>query len=264
MNLQLKEKLAFISGSTKGIGKAIAQTLLNEGARVIVNGRKGSADVAKELSHLGEVYALDGDLSIAKDSARICQEIDDIGDLDILVNNMGIFNPTAFEEISDSEWSTFFEVNVLSTVRLCRHYFPRMLKKDFSRIINISSEAGMRGLESMIHYSMTKGAQMVIGRGLANLTKGSGKNFTVNNVLPGPTQTEGVRQWLSERAAVEGISEVEFVSDFFKNTEPDSLLQRFIDPQEIANVVTFIASPLSSAINGSSVRAEGGIIKAIG
>lgn len=264
MDLQLKGKLAFISGSTKGIGKAIARTFLKEGARVIINGRQGSAPTSKELAHLGEVYGLDGDLSIAQDSARVCSEIDALGELDILVNNMGIFNPRPFEEISDKEWMELFEINVLSSVRLCRHYFPKMLKKDFGRIINISSEAGMRGLESMVHYSMTKGAQMVLGRGLANLTKGNGNNFTVNSILPGPTLTEGVEQWLRERAAGEGLAEAEFVANFFKETEPDSLLQRFINPQEIADVVTFIASPLSSAINGSSVRAEGGLIKTIG
>ncbi|MEH0154967.1 SDR family oxidoreductase [Limibacter armeniacum] len=263
MDLQLNGKLAFISGSTKGIGKAIAITLLKEGAKVIVNGRNNTDEVVSELSQFGQAFAIEGDLSNEVDANRIIQEIEKIGKLDILINNMGIFNPKPFEEISDQEWKTFFEVNVLSTVRLCRHFFPKMLDSDFGRIINISSEAGMRGLESMVHYSMTKGAQLVIGRGLANLTKGSGKDITVNSVLPGPTMTEGVSAWLKESAAVQGKTEEQFVLEFFKETEPDSLLQRFIKPQEIANVVTFIASPLSAAINGSSIKAEGGLIKTI-
>ena len=176
---------------------------------------------------------------------------------------MGIFNPKPFAEIPDEEWQTFFDVNVMSTVRLSRHFFPRMLERDFGRIVNLASEAGMRGLESMVHYSMTKGAQLVIGRGLANLTKGCGNNVTVNSVLPGPTLTEGVDTWLKESAKVQGKSEEEFVAEFFKETEPTSLIQRFIQPEEIASIVTFIASPLSSAINGASIKAEGGLIKSI-
>ena len=263
MDLQLKGKTAFISGSTKGIGKAIAVTLLDEGARVIINGRSGTADVVAELSDRGEVLAVEGDLADPEDTQRICKEIDAIGDLDILINNMGIFSPKPFAEIPDEEWQTFFDVNVMSTVRLSRHFFPRMLERDFGRIINLASEAGMRGLESMVHYSMTKGAQLVIGRGLANLTKGCGNDVTVNSVLPGPTLTEGVNSWLKESAQVQGKSEKEFVAEFFKETEPTSLIQRFIQPEEIASIVTFIASPLSSAINGASIKAEGGLIKSI-
>ena len=263
MDLQLADKLVFISGSTKGIGRAIAEALLQEGARVIVNGRSGTADATSDMSGPGEVIPIDGDLSRAEDAARLCSEIDKIGPLHVLVNNMGIFNPAAFDEIADEEWQRFFDINVLSTVRLCRHFFPRMREQEFGRIINIASEAGMRGLESMVHYSMTKGAQIVIGRGLANLTKGCGRNVTVNSVLPGPTLTEGVSQWLKESAEAQGKSESEFVAEFFKETEPDSLLQRFIRPEEIASVVAFIASPLSAAINGASIKAEGGLIKSI-
>ncbi|WP_226668385.1 SDR family NAD(P)-dependent oxidoreductase [Microbulbifer aggregans] len=263
MDLQLDGKLVFISGSTKGIGRAIAEALLKEGAKVIINGRSGTAQVAKELESLGDVIAIDGDLSDPEDSEKICQEIETLGQLDVLINNMGIFNPKRFAEISDEEWRHFLDVNVLSTVRLCRYFFPKMLEQKFGRIINIASEAGMRGLESMVHYSVTKGAQIVIGRGLANLTKGSGKNMTVNSVLPGPTLTEGVSQWLKESAAGQGKTEEQFVAEFFKETEPDSLLQRFIKPEEIAAVVAFIASPLSAAINGASIKAEGGLIKSI-
>jgi len=263
MNLQLSGKTAFVSGSTKGIGKMIATALLQEGARVIVNGRSNTQALVDELSVHGEVLAVEGDLAKADDCARICAEIDAMGGLDILVNNMGIFEPKPFEEIDDAEWSRFFEANVMSTVRLSRHFFPRMLERDFGRVINLASEAGIRGLESMIHYSMTKGAQVVIGRGMANLTKGCGADITVNSVLPGPTMTEGVQQWLTDSAKVDGKTEDEFVADFFKETEPDSLLQRFIRPEEISNVVTFLCSPLASAVNGACIRAEGGMIKSI-
>ncbi|MFI2812457.1 MULTISPECIES: SDR family NAD(P)-dependent oxidoreductase [unclassified Microbulbifer] len=263
MDLQLKGKTAFVSGSTKGIGRAIATALLDEGARVIINGRSDTGKVVSELSSHGDVLAVEGDLADTDDCDNICREIDATGGIDILINNMGIFNPKPFEEINDDEWQAFFSANVMSTVRLSRHYFPGMLKRDFGRVINIASEAGMRGLESMVHYSMTKGAQIVIGRGLANLTQGCGADITVNSVLPGPTLTEGVSSWLTESARVQGKSEEQFVSEFFRETEPDSLIQRFIKPEEIASIVAFIASPLSSAINGASIKAEGGLIKSI-
>lgn len=263
MDLQLQGKLIFVSGSTKGIGRAIAEGLIREGARVIINGRSGTNQVAAELTSLGDVIAVEGDLSLADDTARICEEIESHGRLDVLVNNMGIFNPRPFAEITDEEWRQFLEINVMSTVRLCRHFFPKMLGQDFGRIVNIASEAGMRGLESMVHYSVTKGAQIVLGRGLANLTRGSGRDITVNSVLPGPTMTEGVSSWLKESAQVQGKSEADFVSEFFRETEPDSLLQRFIEPEEIASVVAFLASPCSAAINGASIKAEGGLIKSI-
>lgn len=263
MNLHLQNRTVFISGSTKGIGRAVAEAFLAEGAKVMINGRHHTAAAAAQLAHLGEVFPVDGDLSDPSQAAAVCQQIEALGPLDILINNMGIFEPRPFEEIDDGEWTRFFETNVMSTVRLCRHFFPSMLQRQFGRIINIASEAGIRGLESMVHYSMTKGAQVVIGRGLANLTKSCAGDVTVNSVLPGPTRTEGVERWLTESSLVAGKSEDEFVRDFFRETEPDSLIQRFIRPEEIANVVVFLASPLSSAVNGASIRAEGGMIKSI-
>ncbi|GAA4822957.1 SDR family oxidoreductase [Algivirga pacifica] len=263
MDLQLKGKLAFISGSTKGIGRAIAEALLKEGARVIVNGRSNTAAVVEELRKIGDAEGIDGDVSDATQAEEMCQKIASFGDLDILVNNMGTFTPQKFEEISDQDWMEIFEKNVLSTIRLSRFFFPKMLERDFGRVIHIASEAGLRGLESMVHYSTTKGAQVVIGRGMANLTLGSGKNVTVNSILPGPTMTEGVKEWLKERAEYEGMAVEEFVSKFFKETEPNSLLQRFIRPEEVANTVAYLASPLSSAINGTALRVEGGLIKHI-
>jgi len=263
MDLQLDDKLVFISGSTQGIGNAIAEILLKEGAEVILNGRGAIEEKTDLPSRYDNTYSVSADLSSKEGIEKACKEIDDIGELDILINNMGIFSPTDFMDIPDEEWFRFFESNVMSTVRLSRHYFPKMLESDFGRIINISSEAGIRGLESMIHYSMTKGAQVVFGRGLANLTKGSGKNMTVNSVLPGPTMTEGVSRWLEEHAENQGMEKDEFIEQFFSEIEPTSLLQRFLDPYEVANVVAFLASPLSIAVNGASVRAEGGLIKSI-
>ena len=268
MDLGLAGKTAFISGSTKGIGRAIAVAMLREGARVIVNGRSDTGALVRELAKHGEVRAVEGDLSKGEDVQRVCAEVDAIcgelgGELDILVNNMGIFSPQPFAEIDDEAWQTFFDANVMSTVRLSRHYFPKMLKRAFGRIINISSEAGVRGLESMIHYSTTKGAQLVIARGLANLTREAEGDVTVNSVLPGPTSTEGVRTWLEESAEDQGQSKEEFVAAFFRETEPTSLLQRFIQPEEIASIVTFLASPRSAAINGASIRAEGGLVQSI-
>lgn len=262
MDLQLDNKLAFISGSSKGIGKSVAELLLKEGAEVIINGRSDLEPILNDLSQYGTVHGIQADLSDENDMQRLLDEIDAIGDLDILVNNLGIFQPKPFLEIEDEDWTEMFNVNIMSTVKLSRHFFPGMMERDYGRIINISSEAGIRGLESMVHYSMTKGAQVVIGRGMANLTKDAG-NVTVNSVLPGPTMTEGVEQWLKESAEVEGMEREAFVKQFFEDTEPNSLIQRFIEPEEIASVVTFLSSPISTAVNGASIRAEGGLIKSI-
>lgn len=217
--------------------------------------------LADELRAHGDVMALEGDLSDPEATRSISAQIDAIGSLDILIDNMGIFEPKPFKDIGDEDWQKFFDINVMSTVRSSRHVFPKMLERDFGPVINMASEAGVRGLESKVHCSMTKGAQVVIGRGLANLTIGCAGDITVNSVLPGPTLTEGVKTWLKESAAVQGKSEEQFVKEFFQETEPTSLIQRFLLWDEIANVVTFLASPLSSAINGAAIRAEGGLIK---
>lgn len=263
MDLQLKNKLAFISGSTQGIGKAIAEVLLKEGATVIVNGRTDVEDRISDLRDLGDIYAITEDLSDEKGVNGAIRKIDDIGELDILVNNLGIFSPTDFTEITDEDWFRYFETNVMSTVRMSRHYLPKMMKSDFGRIINIASDVAFRGIERMLHYSMSKGAQVVIGRGLANLTQGCGGNLTVNSVLPGPTMTEGVSRMLEKSASKEGIEKEEAAIKYFKEVETESLLQRFIDPIEIAYVVAFLCSPLSIPVNGASVRVEGGIIRSI-
>jgi len=263
MDLQLKGKTAFISGSTQGIGFAIAQQLLAEGAIVIVNGRteqriKEATDKLKQLVPGAQVSGVAADFSNAAEVNQLLQALPDI---DILVNNAGIFEPKAFADITDEEWFRFFEVNVLSGVRLSRHFFPKMLAKNWGRIIFISSESATMIPDEMIHYGTTKTAQLAISRGLAELTKGT--QVTVNSVLPGPTKSEGVAEFLKELASSKGITPQEAEDDFFKTMRPSSLIQRFADVGEIANLVTYVASPRSAATNGAALRAEGGLVRSI-
>lgn len=263
MDLQLKGKTAFISGSTQGIGFAIAQQLLAEGAIVIVNGRteqriNEAIDQLKQLVPGAQVSGVAADFSKAAEVNQLLQALPDI---DILVNNAGIFEPKAFADITDEEWFRFFEVNVLSGVRLSRHFFPKMLAKNWGRIIFISSESATMIPDEMIHYGTTKTAQLAISRGLAELTKGT--QVTVNSVLPGPTKSEGVVEFLKELASSKNITPQEAEDDFFKTMRPSSLLQRFAEVGEIANLVTYVASPRSAATNGAALRAEGGLVRSI-
>ncbi|MCE7068133.1 SDR family NAD(P)-dependent oxidoreductase [Dyadobacter sp. CY326] len=263
MDLQLKGKTAFISGSTQGIGFAIAQNLLKEGASVVINGRTASKvdDAVKRLQESvpnANVSGIAADFSKVEEIDALLQKLPEI---DILVNNAGIFEPKAFTEIADADWFKFFEVNVLSGVRLSRHYFPKMLAKDWGRIIFISSESAVNIPEEMIHYGMTKTAQLSISRGLSELTKGS--NVTVNSVLPGPTKSEGVADFVKQLGEANQVTAEEAEKDFFKNARPSSLLQRFASVEEVANLVTYVASPLSSGTNGSALKVDGGVAKFI-
>lgn len=263
MDLQLIGKTAFISGSTQGIGFAIAQNLLKEGASVIINGRSEgklteSVEKLKEAFPEGDITGFAADFSKAEDVAVL---LDKLPEVDILINNAGIFEPKAFVEISDEEWLRFFEVNVLSGVRLSRHFLPKMLEKNWGRIIFISSESAVNIPEEMIHYGTTKTAQLAVSRGLAELTKGT--DVTVNTVMPGPTKSEGVGEFVKQLAAANNLSPEEAEKDFFKTARPSSLLQRFASVEEIANLVTYIASPLSSATNGSALKVDGGVAKFI-
>lgn len=263
MDLQLKGKTAFISGSTQGIGFAIAQQLLAEGAIVIVNGRTeqrihAAIDQLKQLVPGAQVSGVAADFSNA---ASVNQLLQALPDIDILVNNAGIFEPKAFANITDEEWFRFFEVNVLSGVRLSRHFFPKMLAKNWGRIIFISSESATMIPDEMIHYGTTKTAQLAVSRGLAELTKGT--QVTVNSILPGPTKSEGVAAFLKELATSKNITPQEAEDDFFKTMRPSSLIQRFADVGEIANLVTYVASPRSAATNGAALRAEGGLVRSI-
>jgi NAD(P)-dependent dehydrogenase (short-subunit alcohol dehydrogenase family) len=263
MDLQLKNKTAFVSGSTQGIGFAIAQSLLAEGATVIINGRsqqRVDAAVAelKKLIPSAKVSGVPADFSKTEDVKQLIAKLPDI---DILVNNAGIFEPKPFVDITDEDWLRFYEVNVLSGVRLSRHFFPKMIAKNWGRIIFISSESAINIPEEMIHYGMTKTAQLSVSRGLAELTKGTG--VTVNSVLPGPTKSEGVEEFVKQLASTQKVTPQEAEQNFFKTARPTSLLQRFASVQEVANLVTYVASPLSSGTNGSALRVDGGVAKLI-
>ncbi len=263
MDLKLKDKTAFVSGSTAGIGFAIVSRLAREGAEVWLNGRtqervvEAVAEIKKTAADV-KVRGIAADLGTAAGCAEVVRQLPK---LDVLVNNVGIFEPKPFEEITDDEWEKFFAVNVLSGVRLSRAYLPGMKERNWGRIIFISSESGLQIPAEMIHYGTTKTAQLAVARGLAETCAGT--DVTVNSVLPGPTASEGVTEFVSQLAEENKMSREEFEQDFFKNARPTSLLKRFIEPEEIANVVAFVCSPLASSINGASVRADGGVIKSI-
>lgn len=263
MDLQLKNKMVFISGSTAGIGFAIAQRFLQEGAQVIINGRtKESVDKAvdelKSLIVNADVSGIAADFSKADE---VNQLISSLPEVDILINNAGIFEPKPFAQITDEDWFKFFEVNVMSGIRLSRHYFPKMIEKNWGRIIFISSESAVFIPAEMIHYGMTKTAQIAVSRGLAELTQGT--DVTVNAILPGPTKSKGVGGFLEDLSKSSGKNLNEIEEDFFKHIRPTSLLQRFARVEEIANTTVYFSSPLASATNGASIRVEGGLIKSI-
>ena len=259
MNLKLTNKTALVSGSTKGIGFAIATGLAREGARVIVNGRSEKA-VAEAKEQIGQavpdakIETFAGDLSTAPATETLVQRFPLV---DILVNNLGIFEPKPFEEISDEEWRRFFEVNVLSGVRLSRAYLSGMKERNWGRIVFISSESGINTPAGMIHYGMTKTAQLAVSRGLAESCAGTA--VTVNAVLPGPTHSAGVEEFVEQLSG--GKPFAEFEAEFFKTIRPSSLLKRFATTEEVANLVTYVCSPLSAATNGAALRVDGGVVQ---
>ncbi len=257
MDLQLDGKLALVSGSTAGIGFAIAESLARERCRVIINGMT-QARVDAALAKLPGAVGLAADLGT---SSGVAEAVRWFPDVDILINNLGIFEPKAFEAIPDEDWFRFFEVNVLSGVRLSRHYLPRMKAAGWGRIIFISSESAAQIPAEMIHYGMTKTAQLAISRGLAETTAGT--RVTVNSVLPGPTASEGVEEFVGRLAADQKTDRATVEQEFFKNIRPSSLLRRFATPAEVAALVTFVASPLSSATNGAALRVDGGVVRSI-
>lgn len=263
MDLQLKGKTVFITGSTQGIGLATAKRLLEEGATVIINGRSEErvVEAIEKLRNNSPDVHVSG---IAADFSKVEEVnalLEKLPDVDILINNAGIFEPKPFAEIPDEDWFRFFEVNVMSGIRLSRALFPKMLAKNWGRIIFISSESGVNIPEEMIHYGMTKTAQLAVSRGLAELTKGTG--VTVNSVLPGPTRSEGVDEFVKQLAAAGNVTPEEAENDFFKTARPSSLLQRFAAVDEIANLIAYVSSPLSSATNGSALKVDGGVAKFI-
>lgn len=261
MKIDLSGKTALVTGSTTGIGHAIAKGLAGSGASVVINGRgqdKVDAAVRKLEGTGAKVRGIAADVSTAAGCNALVAALPEV---DILINNAGIFEPKDFFEIPDEDWSRFFEVNVMSGVRLSRAYMKGMLKRNWGRIVFISSESGLNIPVEMIHYGMTKTAQLSVARGLAQLTRGTG--VTVNSALPGPTMSEGVATFVKDLAKQNGQSVDEAAANFVKQHRPSSLIQRFASVDEIANMVVYVASKEASATNGAALRAEGGIVNTI-
>src|ERR1700693_4301953 len=257
MDLQLNGKTALVTGSTAGIGLAIAAVLAKEGAAVIVNVRTEER-VRAAMKTSGAAHGVAADLATEAGARTLIAQF---GQVDILINNLGIFEPKPFAEITDDDWRRFFEVNVLSGVRLSRHYIGPMQQRNWGRIVFISSESALQIPPEMIHYGMTKTAQLAISRGLAETTAGTG--VTVNAVLPGPTASEGVEQFVDGLARTKGVDRSSIEREFFSEARPTSIIQRFEEPEEVAALVAFVCSPLASAINGAALRVDGGVVRSI-
>lgn len=263
MDLQLKNKKALVTGSTAGIGLAIAEQLASEGAVVIINGR--TEQRVHEAINKIKTNTPDAHLIAAAADVSKKDELDTllktVPEVDILINNAGIYDAKAFVDISDEEWLHMFDVNVMSGIRLSRHYLKPMLKNNWGRIIFISSESGLQIPAEMVHYGMSKTAQLAVARGIAeNLV---GTNITVNSVLPGPTRSEGVNQFINNLGKSQKKTTDQIEQEFFATVRPSSLIKRFATTEEVANVVTYLSSPLASATHGASVRVDGGIVRSI-
>jgi NAD(P)-dependent dehydrogenase (short-subunit alcohol dehydrogenase family) len=262
MDLGLSDKRAFVSGSTAGIGLAIAEALAAEGATVTINGRT-QARVDQALAALsakrlpGKLHGVAADLGTAEGAQKLLEALPTV---DILVNNLGIFEPKPFLEIPDQDWSRFFEVNVVSGVRLSRAYLPGMLAKNWGRIVFISSESGLQIPAEMIHYGVTKTAQLSLARGIAESVAGSG--VTVNCVLPGPTASEGVGGFVQELARTQGKDVKDVEREFFRDMRPSSLIKRFARVDEVAALVAYVCSERASATTGAALRVDGGVVRA--
>jgi NAD(P)-dependent dehydrogenase (short-subunit alcohol dehydrogenase family) len=263
MDYGLTNKTALVTGSTAGIGLATAKKLAGEGAIVYINGRTRQR-IDEAVKHIRAEFPkaeLRSAMADFSDLKQIDALIASIPHLDILINNVAIFQPKAFTEIPDEEWFRFFDINVMSGIRLSRHYFPKMIEKNWGRIIFISSESGVNIPEEMIHYGMTKTAQLAVSRGLAELTRAT--NVTVNSVLPGPTKSEGVSGFVEELGKSQNKTKEEVEKEFFKTARPSNILQRFATTDEIANLIVYVASELSSATNGAALKVDGGTSKFI-
>jgi NAD(P)-dependent dehydrogenase (short-subunit alcohol dehydrogenase family) len=263
MDLQLTNKKALVTGSTAGIGFAIASLLAHEGASIVVNGRsrqrvEQAVQRIRAETKNAQVTAVTADLG-TREGVNLL--IRDLPGVEILVNNLGIYEPKPFVEITDEDWLRFFEVNVLSGVRLSRFYLPQMLQKNWGRIVFMSSESGVNIPVEMIHYSVTKTAQIALARGLAEMTAGT--NVTVNSVLPGPTRSEGVEQFVQGLAKTQGTTAADVENEFFRSVRPSSLLKRFATAEEVAAMVVYVCSPRASATNGAALRVDGGVVRSI-
>jgi NAD(P)-dependent dehydrogenase (short-subunit alcohol dehydrogenase family) len=263
MQLKLENKHALVTGSTAGIGFAIARSLAAEGAAVIVNGRtqervqKAVDSIRAALPH-ARLEPWVADLSTAASAEETARQFPT---LDILVNNLGVYGPKPFEEITDADWLSIIETNFLSGVRLSRHYLPKMKSAGWGRILFIASESAVNIPVEMIHYGVTKTMQVALARGLAETTAGT--SVTVNSILAGPTRSEGVQTFVADMARSKNVTTEDIEREFFRTVRPSSLLQRFATPDEVAALVTFVASPLSSATNGAALRVEGGLVRSI-
>ena len=263
MNLQLEGKLALVTGSTAGIGFAIAKRLAAEGARVVVNGRidarvSAACEAVRREHPAALLDGLVSDLSRAEEALATCARFPN---LDILVNNLGTYQVKPFEQIADADWHALIETNFMSGVRLSRYYLPKMKAAGWGRIIFISSESAVNIPVEMIHYGVTKTMQLALSRGLAETTTGTG--VTVNSILPGPTRSEGVQRFVQDIANARQITAADFEKEFFRTIRPSSILQRFATPDEVAALVVFTASPLSSATNGAALHVDGGTVRSI-
>ncbi|MDZ4339963.1 MAG: SDR family oxidoreductase [candidate division NC10 bacterium] len=261
MDMQLTGKKAVVTGSTAGIGFATALGLAREGASVVVNGRTTArVDSAvrriRQALPIADVTGVAADLATAEGCVQMIAQVPFV---DILVNNMGIFEPKPFEQIPDGDWMRFFEANVMSGVRLSRHYLPQMQGRNWGRIIFVSSESAVQIPAEMVHYGMTKTAQVAVARGIAETTAGTG--VTVNSVLPGPTKSEGVATFVAQMAEQRGIDFATMEREFFETARPSSLLRRFATVEEVANMIVYLCSPLASATNGAALRVDGGVVR---
>jgi NAD(P)-dependent dehydrogenase (short-subunit alcohol dehydrogenase family) len=263
MDLQLTNKKALVTGSTAGIGFAIAALLAQEGAAVVVNGRspRRVEEAVRRIraeSNNAQVTGVSADLGTKEGVDQLTREVPAV---DVLVNNLGIFEPKPFAEITDADWLRFFEVNVLSGVRVSRFYLPQMLRQNWGRVVFMSSESAINTPVEMIHYGVTKTAQLGLSRGLAEMTAGTG--VTVNSVLPGPTRSEGVERFVQDMAKGQGTDEARVEAEFFRTVRPSSLLKRFATPEEVAAMVVYVCSPRASATNGAALRVDGGVVRSI-
>ena len=261
MDLSLSSKLILVTGSASGIGKATAERFLREGATVVINGLfEAEVEAAvKYLQPFGSVSGCVADLSKKEGAEHLFEFASAIGPIDILVNNVGVFSVQPFVEASDEDWLRYFNINVLSAIRMSRLALPVMLQRNTGAIVNLSSEAAVKPLPQMVHYSVTKTALLGLTRGLAEITKGTG--VRVNSVLPGPTWTEGVASYFEGLSVQKGKPMDEIIDNYFKNDEPTSLIQRFVKPQEVADMIAFVAC--MPAANGGAYRVEGGIVRSI-
>ncbi|HEY0257045.1 MAG TPA: SDR family NAD(P)-dependent oxidoreductase [Candidatus Methylacidiphilales bacterium] len=263
MNYQLENKTCLVTGSTAGIGLAIATSLAGEGAEVIINGRTDDR-VAEAIEQIrkknpaAKLKAFAGDLSKAEEVGELDARFQQ---LDILVNNLGVYEVKPFEQLTDADWHAIIETNFFSGMRLSRTFLPGMINRNWGRIIFISSESGVQIPAEMIHYGVTKSMQIALSRGFAETTAGTG--VTVNSVLPGPTRSEGVEGFVKDMASKQGKSVADVENEFFKSVRPSSLLKRFATNEEVANLVAYVASPLSSATNGAALRVDGGVVRSI-